>query len=239
MGDYLSQWNADLVVTHSVPVLPLCVLDTVSLGGMNLHHSLLPAYRGGNPLLWQVIDGVSEIGVSVHRLSAEPDEGDLFRQTSFARPTGVSKRTLASQANSQHGLPLLKTVISDHLAGRLEAAPQPLESPNQMANHFPLQQLLLIVSQRDVPLAGLWDIAKLFGYWPEQSLPSRGWQSWFRWRPKSLQPGCQVNHQEAQDAAYCFDSVGTHLHLRHADGCIVFVPKLHLPTLLARLLLRH
>lgn len=239
IGDQLRNWDADLVITHSVPVLPMSVLESLSYGAMNVHHSSLPLYRGGNPLLWQVMDGVDEIGVSVHRLSADADEGDVFRQTSFTRPTAVSKRTLARTANSQHGLPLLKTVISDYLEGRLEATPQSLRSPKNSANHFPLARLSVIVSLRDVPLSGLWDIAWFFGYWPEQSTPSRGWQSWFRWRPITIKPKCQANHREPKQAAYCFDAVGIHLHLRHADGCIIFSPKLHLPTFLARLILRQ
>ena len=238
IGEILKTWNADLVITHSVPVIPMSALESVSFGGMNLHHSLLPAYRGGNPLLWQVIDRCAEIGVSVHRLSAEVDSGDVFGQTSFARPAGVLKRALAQQANSEHGLALLKKVIGEYLEGRLEPKPQPLESSTPSANHFPLQRLLPILAQRQVTLDGLWDIAQLFGAWPEQSTPSTGWQAWFQWRPKRLQVACQSNHDDSKSATYCFDRVGHQLHLRHAEGCIVFSPKLHMPTILAKLVLR-
>lgn len=239
IGDQLREWDADLVITHSVPVLPMAVLETVAYGGINLHHSLLPAYRGGNPLLWQVIDGVEQIGLSVHRLSAEADAGDVFKQTTFTRPEGVSKRALASMANSQYGLELLKSVVSDYVEDRLQALPQPQMSPTDSANHFSLQHLLDVLSQRQVSLTGLWDIAQLFGHWPQQSLPTHGWQAWFRWLPGSIQRQCQVSHQGSVGAAYRFDSVGIHLHLRHRDGCIVFSPKVHIPTLLARLLVRR
>ena len=109
------------------------VLDTLSLGAMNLHHSLLPAYRGGNPLLWQVIDGVSDIGVSVHRLSEKADHGYLFSQIAFERPPAVSKSALAYQANIEHGLGLLKTVIRDYLSGCLQPTAQPAIAPDEPA----------------------------------------------------------------------------------------------------------
>jgi len=197
---FLHQWSADLVVTHSVPILPMHVINDLSCGAINLHHSKLPAYRGGNPLLWQVMDGVSDIGVSVHRLSERADEGDVFAQLTFERPGAVSKGYLAKRANKTQGLPLLKTEITNYLEGNLQAKPQTLDSPTDAANHFALENLLGVLSQVQQ---------------------------------------CPRCHQGYAESSYCFHAVGVPLHLLHADGCIVFAPKLSLQTLLAKILLRQ
>ena len=237
---HLIAWQATLVVTHSVPVLPMRLIDPLLHGGINLHHSKLPNYRGGNPLLWQVIEGVPRIGVSVHVLSAGADEGALLAQTEFDRPHAVPKHILTRIANYHYGLDLIKQVIPAWVDGTIDAFDQPLTSPTVQANHFPFEQLLSILSHRAVSLSGLWDVACFLEYWPQESVPATGWCSWFRWVPETQNLGCEhalpgQGHDGSQ--ACTFICVGWRLHLRHNEGCVVFRPQLHVSTLLAKLVL--
>ena len=66
------------------------VLSVPSIGCFNLHPSVLPAYRGPSPMFWQFRDGVSEMGITLHRVSARLDEGNIIGQTSVAIPNGVT-----------------------------------------------------------------------------------------------------------------------------------------------------
>lgn len=50
------------------------------LGGLNLHGSLLPRYRGRCPVNWVLVHGETETGVSLHHMVAKPDAGDLVDQ---------------------------------------------------------------------------------------------------------------------------------------------------------------
>ena len=56
------------------------ILDIPRLGAMNLHGSLLPAYRGRCPVNWVIIKGEQKTGVSLHYMVEKPDAGDLVGQ---------------------------------------------------------------------------------------------------------------------------------------------------------------
>lgn len=61
-------------------LLPPSVLASVPLGFVGIHNSLLPAYRGFAPLVWALINGEPEAGVSLFRLSDGMDEGAVWAQ---------------------------------------------------------------------------------------------------------------------------------------------------------------
>ena len=59
-------------------ILPQKVLDIPPLGCINIHASLLPAYRGSAPYQWAVLDGLTETGVTAMYLCREMDAGDII-----------------------------------------------------------------------------------------------------------------------------------------------------------------
>ena len=59
-------------------ILPRRVLDIAPLGFINIHASLLPAYRGSAPYQWAVLDGLKKSGVSAMYLCREMDAGDVI-----------------------------------------------------------------------------------------------------------------------------------------------------------------
>ena len=59
-------------------ILPQRVLDIPGKGCINIHASLLPAYRGSAPYQWAVLDGLKETGVSAMYLCAQMDAGDVI-----------------------------------------------------------------------------------------------------------------------------------------------------------------
>ena len=50
-------------------------------GVIGIHHSLLPKYRGGSPLVWQIINNEKELGSSIFYLDKGIDSGDIIHQT--------------------------------------------------------------------------------------------------------------------------------------------------------------
>lgn len=52
-------------------------------GGLNIHQSLLPKYRGRSPVLSAILDGEQFIGLTIHELTDEFDEGPIFYQTKW------------------------------------------------------------------------------------------------------------------------------------------------------------
>lgn len=68
----------ELIVTACFPRrLPAAILDWPRFGCLNMHPSLLPAYRGPNPVFWQLRAGESMSGVTIHKLNPELDAGDI------------------------------------------------------------------------------------------------------------------------------------------------------------------
>lgn len=59
------------------------LLKEVPEGFLGIHASLLPAYRGGSPLVWAIINGDKESGVSLFYLNEEMDSGDIVAQKKF------------------------------------------------------------------------------------------------------------------------------------------------------------
>jgi len=59
-------------------ILPQKVLDIPSKGCVNIHASLLPAYRGSAPYQWAVLDGLEETGVTAQHMALKMDAGDVI-----------------------------------------------------------------------------------------------------------------------------------------------------------------
>lgn len=64
-----------LVVCDYGQILKPATLATARLGGINLHGSLLPAYRGAAPVAWAIYDGRTRSGVTVIQMTPALDAG--------------------------------------------------------------------------------------------------------------------------------------------------------------------
>jgi methionyl-tRNA formyltransferase len=92
--DFLSELaslEADLQVVVAFRMLPEVVWNMPTLGTINLHGSLLPAYRGAAPIHWAVINGEKETGVTTFFLQHEIDTGDILMSATL--PIGDDENT--------------------------------------------------------------------------------------------------------------------------------------------------
>lgn len=76
----LKDLAADLQIVVAFRMLPRQVWDMPPLGTVNLHGSLLPAYRGAAPIHWAVIRGEKTTGVTTFKLQHEIDTGEILLQ---------------------------------------------------------------------------------------------------------------------------------------------------------------
>jgi methionyl-tRNA formyltransferase len=73
--------RADLnVLAFVTMILPAEIVDAPRLGSLCFHPSLLPKFRGGNALAWQIIAGEREAGVTVFKPDAGVDTGPIVVQ---------------------------------------------------------------------------------------------------------------------------------------------------------------
>lgn len=79
----LKEVEPDLIVANNWRTwLPPEIFDLPPHGTLNIHDSLLPSYAGFSPLIWALINGEKEVGVTAHRMDAELDMGDVLLQRS-------------------------------------------------------------------------------------------------------------------------------------------------------------
>jgi methionyl-tRNA formyltransferase len=77
----LTEIGADLLVVCDYgQILAPATLATARLGGINLHGSLLPKYRGAAPINWALFNGESETGVTVIHMTPKVDAGPCIAQ---------------------------------------------------------------------------------------------------------------------------------------------------------------
>lgn len=75
----LAATGADLfVIADFGQILGTGVLASTRLGGVNIHGSLLPKYRGAAPVAWAIYHGESETGVSILRVTRQLDAGGVI-----------------------------------------------------------------------------------------------------------------------------------------------------------------
>jgi len=89
--ELLQELAPDLVCVACFPWrVPTALLTIPTHGFVNLHPSLLPAYRGPAPLFWQLRDGLQQSGVTLHRMDQRFDTGDILAQQSLPLAEGAS-----------------------------------------------------------------------------------------------------------------------------------------------------
>jgi methionyl-tRNA formyltransferase len=104
--------------------LPASLLRVPRWGGLNVHPSLLPLYRGPYPLFWQLRHGDQDCGVTIHFMDERFDTGDLAAQAVVALPDGISGAE-ADTLLSEYGGECLVEVLAALDRGTLTRRPQP------------------------------------------------------------------------------------------------------------------
>ncbi len=91
----LARLRPELIVVacyprHLAPRVAACA----RFASVNLHPSLLPAYRGPDPLFWQLRDGASSTGVTIHRVEQRLDAGAIAAASPTVLPAGATREAL-------------------------------------------------------------------------------------------------------------------------------------------------
>lgn len=105
-------------------IIPQSVLDQFPNGIINVHPSLLPAYRGPTPIEQAILGGATKTGVSIMRLTAGMDEGPIYKQKTL-HLTGRESKSELAQALQQLGAELLVEVLPGIADGSLQPRQQP------------------------------------------------------------------------------------------------------------------
>ncbi len=97
---------------------------------VNCHPSLLPRYRGRDPLFWTILNGEREVGITLHRMTDELDAGPILRQRPVTVPEGATSASLAELVD-RAGAGLAVELVSG------AELPPGREQDHAAATHFP------------------------------------------------------------------------------------------------------
>ena len=114
----------DIVVTAAFgQILSQALLDVPKMGTVNVHASLLPAYRGAAPINWCILNGETRTGVTTMLTDAGVDTGAML----LRRETDIGEVETAAELSarlSQLGAELLIETLKGYIAGEIAPTPQ-------------------------------------------------------------------------------------------------------------------
>ncbi len=123
----LRELKPDLIVVVAYgQILPQSILDLPKFGCLNVHTSLLPKYRGASPIQSAILNGETETGVTIMKMDAGLDTGEIISQARTPILPEDNSQTLHDRL-AQLGAELLVETIPDYVAGKISPKPQPVE----------------------------------------------------------------------------------------------------------------
>jgi methionyl-tRNA formyltransferase len=133
--DTLSTLKADLLISASYgQKIPSHTIKAARFGGLNVHPSILPRWRGGDPVPWAIYTGDAQIGVTIVTLVDSFDQGLIISQKKIPLlPTDMPDpvRTHLFEL----GADLLQVLLPDYVQGKMRGI-TPIEHNEPTARRF-------------------------------------------------------------------------------------------------------
>lgn len=105
-------------------LLKPALLSIPRLVAINLHASLLPAYRGKHPVFWALRNGERQTGLTAHVMDPHFDTGDILYQVRVRTRKKDTVTTLYDRI-IEKSVPVVPRLIADVTQGTLHRIPQP------------------------------------------------------------------------------------------------------------------
>ena len=121
-----------IVVAAFGRIVPKRILDLPKYGCVNVHASLLPAYRGAAPIQWAVLNGEEKSGVTIMLMGEGLDTGDILAQREVMLSEDETSESLFEKL-SECGAGLLTDTLVKMEKGMVTPVPQPAESTTEYA----------------------------------------------------------------------------------------------------------
>jgi methionyl-tRNA formyltransferase len=142
-------------------LIPPDVLGVAPLGGINLHPSLLPRYRGAAPIPRAIAAGDTETGVTILHISEDLDAGDIILQRAVRIAPEDTTRTLEPRL-ARAGADLLVEALRLLEAGK---APRRSQDPTQATLAPKLSRAEGLIRWSE-PAQRIVNLVRAFDPWP-------------------------------------------------------------------------
>ncbi len=149
------------VVVSYGQFIPRDIRDLPRFRSVNIHFSLLPAYRGAAPVQRAIQNGESRSGITIFQLSGRLDAGPVWSREEIAiRPDDTS--ATYQQRLGERAAPLLRRTLEQIFAGTIQAVPQ----DDALASPAPALEKKEGRANWQLPARRLYDTLRAFTPWP-------------------------------------------------------------------------
>ena len=123
------EWDLFIVASYGY-IVSQKILDIPERGVLNVHTSLLPKYRGASPIESAILNGDSETGSTIMKMTLGMDEGPILAQTRIPLSTNITKPELFEILAHDGG-----KILSETLEKYINAEIQETEQVNELATY--------------------------------------------------------------------------------------------------------
>jgi len=146
--------------------------DFPPCGTLNVHASLLPSYRGAAPIVHSILNGESETGVTIMKIDAGMDTGDIVSRKSVRISANITAGEL-EEVLAREGAELLLKTLDGYLSGELKPKPQ----DHSLATYAPRFDKGIAQLEWSLDASQLHNKVRAMNAWPGAA---------FRWRGKEV-----------------------------------------------------
>jgi methionyl-tRNA formyltransferase len=150
-----------LVVAAYGQILSAEILALPRLGGINVHASLLPRYRGAAPVAWAIWQGETQSGVTIIRMSTGLDAGDMLAQEAM----DILPDETAGELENR--LAVLGARLAAETVDRLKLGPvSGVKQDSAQATRAPKLKKEMGLIDWTAPAAKVWNQIRAMQPWP-------------------------------------------------------------------------
>lgn len=159
---HIKALNPDLLIMVAFgQILKPELLTIPKMGVINLHASLLPAYRGAAPINWAIINGETVSGITTMFTEAGLDTGPMLLKEEITIPADMNAEQLSKEMATRGAALVIKT-IEQLKTGELKATPQ----DDSKAIYAPMLGKAIASIDWDKPASSIHNLIRGLIPWP-------------------------------------------------------------------------
>lgn len=163
----IASYNPDVILVMGwYYMVPSQIRNLAKYGAWGIHASLLPKYAGGAPLVWAIIEGESESGVTLFKLDNGVDDGDIIEQGKISIEPMDTIKQVYDKATALSKVILSKVLTADEVSftpqdkNDIEVYPQRSPDDGEIDWTWPADRIHNFIRAQTRPYPGAWTIIK-------------------------------------------------------------------------------
>ena len=150
-----------IVVVAYGQLIPQSILELPEYGCLNVHASLLPAYRGAAPIQWAVLNGEKTSGVTIMQMDEGIDTGDMLYQKAIPIMIDDTAESMFEKLSALGG-----EMIVDALRKLEKGELKAIKQDDALSSHAPMLDKKISEIDWDQPAEKVHDLVRGLYSWP-------------------------------------------------------------------------